>query len=181
MKLFEIDIKELLQTLLRFLKNPVDVMRSLPEWDWKTLITLQLCISFVSGVLSSLINLNIWGILHGIIIIPPVSLLTAGVTSLFLYYSFLFLTQQNLPHKDLFTLVIFSNIPFFIFHTFSPIFPPITIIGFLFSAMLLIIGLVERFHLSRPMVIKIVGSIWLIYLIIWALGQIENYQLGNRF
>lgn len=181
MKLFDINLDEVFSSLIRFFKNPVQFMKNIPEWDWKTLIFIQLIASLISGVISSLINLNVWRILQGILVIPPVSLITAGISSLFLYYSFLFLTQKNLPIKDIFTLVILSNIPFFIFHTLSPFFSPITIIGFLFSALLLIIGLVERFQMPRPLVMKIVGSIWFIYLIIWALGQIENYNLGRRF
>lgn len=181
MKLLDIDFRDIQAQLIRFLKNPVEFMRSIPDWDWKTLIVIQLLTSFLSGMISSLINLNIWKILQGILIIPPVSLVTAGVSSLFLYYSFLFLTQKNLPIKDIFTIVILSFIPFFIFQTMSPLFAPITIIGFLFTALLLIIGLVERFQLPRKLVIKIVGSIWIIYFIIWIIGQIENYRLGNRF
>ncbi len=181
MKLFDVDLREILSTLVRFFKNPVMVMKQMPEWDWKTLVVLQLLTSLISSLIASLINLNIWKILQGILVIPPVSLMTAGVSSLFLYYAFLFLTQQNLPPKDIFTLVILSNIPFFIFHTFNPFFPPITLLGFLFSALLLVVGLVERFSLPRPLVLKVVGSIWFVYLIIWALGQIETYQLGHRF
>lgn len=181
MKLFDINLDEVLSILVRFFKNPVQVMKKIPEWDWKTLIVLQLVISLISSVIASLINLNIWQILKGLLIIPPVSLVTAGVSSTFLYYAFLFLTQQNLPPKDIFTLVILSNIPFFIFHTFSPFFPPITLLGFLFTALLLIIGLVERFSLPRPLVMKVVGSIWLVYLTIWILGQLESYQIGHRF
>ena len=153
----------------------------MPEWDWKTLVVLQLLTSLISSFIASLVNLNIWRILQGILVIPPVSLITAGVSSLFLYYAFLFLTQQTLPAKDIFTLVILSNIPFFIFHTFSTFFPPITLLGFLFSALLLVVGLVERFGLPRPLVMKVVGSIWCVYLIIWIFGQIESYQLGHRF
>lgn len=181
MKIMNIDFQDIFSTLVRFFKNPVLVMKQMPEWDWKTLVVLQLFTSLISGIIASLINLNIWRILQGILVIPPVSLLTAGISSLFLYYAFLFLTRQNLPPKDIFTLVILSNIPFFIFHTFSPFFPPITLLGFLFSALLLIVGLVERFSLPKPLVIKVVGSIWCIYLAIWLLGQIETYRVGHRF
>ncbi|MEY4617042.1 MAG: hypothetical protein RJB66_2002 [Pseudomonadota bacterium] len=181
MKLLGVDFREVIDTLIRFFKNPVLVMKQMPEWDWKTLIILQLLISLLSGVISSLINLNIWQILKGLILMPPLFLMTAGVSSLFLYYAFLFLTQQNLPPKDIFTLVILSNIPFFIFQTFSSFFPPITLLGFLFTALLLVVGLVERFSLPRALVMKVVGSIWLVFLLIWIYDQIETYQLGRRF
>lgn len=181
MVIIGIDFKSLTSTLIRYFKNPVAVMKNMPEWDWKTLIVLQVLTSLISGIIASLLNFNVWRILQAILVIPPVSLATAGVTSLFLYYSFLFLMQRNLPHKDILTLVILSNIPFFIFHTFSPFFPPITLLGFLFSALLLIVGLVERFNLPRSLVTKVVGAIWVIYLIIWGLGQIESYELGHRF
>ncbi len=176
-----VDLKDLTSTLIRYFKNPVAVMKNMPVWDWKTLIVLQILTSLISGIIASFINFSIWRILQAVLVIPPIALVTAGITSLFLYYSFLFLVQQNLPHKDLLTLVILSNIPFFIFHTLSPFFPPITLLGFLFSALLLIVGLVERFSLPRTLVFKVVGSIWVIYLIIWGLGQMESYELGHRF
>lgn len=181
MKYFGIDFNEVLQTLIRYFKNPIMVIKQMPEWDWRTLVILQLLISLISGILSSLVNLNIWKILHGLIVIPPVALATAVVSSLFIYYAFLFLTQRSLAAKDIFTLVILSNIPFFIFHTFNPFFPPITILGFLFSALLLTVGLVERFQLPRKLVMKVVGSLCGVYLLIWILGQIETYRSGLRF
>jgi len=177
-----IDFNAIKKTLISYIKNPVVAMKNIPHWDWKTLITLQLLTSLISGVLASLININIWGLLQGIIIIPIVSLVTAGVTSLFLYYSFLFLSQRSLSHKELLTIVILSNIPFFFLQTLSTHFSPyLSLIGVLCSAFLLIVGLVEHYQLPRPLVIKVVVSIWFIYLIIWGLGQIESYQLGHRF
>lgn len=181
MRLFNVDFREVLSTLVSFFKNPILVMKQMPEWDWKTLVILQILISLISSLIASLLNLNIWQVLHGLIIIPPVALIVAGVSSLFLYYAFLFLTQQSLPPKDLFTLVILSNIPFFIFHAFSPFFPAISLLGFLFTALLLVVGLVERFGLPRPLVMKVVGSIWVVYLIMWAIGQLETYRVGHRF
>lgn len=181
MKYLGIDFKDVIQTLVAYFKNPILVIKQMPQWDWKTLIVLQLMISFISGIISSLVNLNIWRILYGMIVLPPVALATAAISSLFLYYAFLFLTQRSLAAKDIFTLVILSNIPFFIFHTFNPFFPPITILGFFFSALLLIVGLVERFQLPRKLVFKVVGSICAIYLLIWIMGQIEAYRGELRF
>jgi hypothetical protein len=181
MKIFDVDFQDIIRTLIRFFKNPLSVMRDMPEWDWKTIIVVQLFIGLTSSLFSSLTNHSIWKILQIVLIFLPVSLFTDGLITLFLYWAFLFLTQQSLPPKDIFTLVIFSTIPFFIFLTFSSFFTPAPIIGIFFSCLLLVVGLVERFALPRNLVAKVVGVVLLLFFIIWLLSQADSYRIARSF
>lgn len=174
------NIKSIFKNIISFFINPVTGIRNMPTYDLKSLIIVQIIVSVIAGSISSLFHFSIFGFLHGLILIPIISLITSGVSTLYIYYSFLFLFQQNLPPKEIFSLVVLSFVPYFIFLSISPFLPPITILGFLFSAILLTIGLVEKFSFPKRTVIKVVGSLFVIYLLIWAWDHIETFLLLHK-
>ncbi len=174
------NIKNIFKTIIIFFKNPIYGIRTMPNYDLKSLIIVQIIVSVIAGCLSSLFNFSFFGFLHGLIIIPFVSLITSGISTLYIYYSFLFLYQKNLPPREVFSLVVMSFVPYFIFLSLSPLLPPITLLGFLFSAILLTIGLVERFSFPKPTVIKVVGSLFIIYFLIWIWDRIDTFMLTKR-
>jgi hypothetical protein len=174
------DYKAIIKSIFNYLKNPMEGIKTMPNWNLKTLILVQFIVSLITGVLSGLLTFKFFAFLQGLIIVPIVSLVTAGVSTLYIYYAFLFLFQQNLPAKDILTIVILSNIPYFIFQTFSSFIPPITLLGFMFSAILLTVGLVERFSFPKKSVMKIVGSLFFIYILIWVWGRVDTFLLTKK-
>lgn len=174
------NIIDIFKNILHFFKNPVTGIRTMPSYDFKSLIIVQLIVSIIAGSISSLFHFSIFGFLHGLIIIPIVSLITSGISTLYIYYSFLFLFQQNLPPKEIFSLVVLSFVPYFIFLSISPFLPPITLLGFLFSAILLTIGLVEKFSFPKKTVIKVVGSLFIIYILIWVWDRVDTFMLTTK-
>jgi hypothetical protein len=50
----------------------------------------------------------------------------------------------------------------------------------MFSAILLTVGLVERFSFPKKAVMKIVGSLFFIYILIWAWGRIDSFLLTKK-
>lgn len=169
--------KDIISVIIRYLKNPVEGIKSMPNWNLKTLILVQLFISVITGTLSGLMTFKVFGFLQGLIVVPIVSIITAGISTLYIYYAFLFLYQQNLPVKDILTIVVLSNIPFFLFQTFSNFIPPITLLGFLFASLLLTVGLVERFSFPKKDVLKVVGSLFFIYITIYIWQRIDTLRL----
>lgn len=180
MKLTRNDIQAILQTLAEYLKNPFLKIRQIPDWDWQTLVFVQLIVSLASGIIAGLVDRNIYSFFQGLLLTPFVALITAIVSTIFLYYAFYLLTQQLLAPRPLFTVIILANIPFFIFQTISGIFPPITLVGFLLAAMITVIGIVENFKIEKRLVLKVVGSLVVVFVLIWLGEKISLYLDGVR-
>jgi hypothetical protein len=174
------EIRSILITVFQFLKHPLREIKILPDWDWKTLLFVQVIVSLVSGILSGLISLNFFALLAGLFVVPITSVVTAIVSSLFFYYTFLLIDKRQLPAQKLVTLMVLSNIPFFIFQTINPIFPFVTVIGFLFTALILVQGLTSNFNLNHKHVLRIVGTLFVIYLILWGWGRFDAYLLEKN-
>lgn len=173
-------VESVIKRIFEYMKNPIKGIKNIPDWDWATLILVQCFVSLCSGVLAGILQLSFFAFLAGLIMVPIVSLVTAIVSSIFLYYTFLLLAQRELPARQLFTLVILANIPFFIFQTIAPLFPPITLFGFFFTAFILIVGLSENFNLDKKLVIRVIATLCVIYLLIWAWGRIDSYLLEKN-
>ena len=81
----------------------------------------------------------------------------------------------------IFTLVLFSHIPFAIFHLASNIFPPADLVGLGISGILMIIGLVENFDIPKKLSIQLMLSLYSIFIIYWIVQMIafrEVHQMS---
>jgi hypothetical protein len=174
-------LKEMPKVLYEFLKNPIHGIRHLPDWPYEVLVITQVIVAVISGALNGIVSMSVISFVLGIIITPIVTLVMAFVTSLLLYYVFLVWLDRQLPFRKLITLVLFANIPFFIFQTVSGLVPPITLVGFGFASLLLIVGLVDNFSLPRKQVIRVVGVIYAVFLIIWIWGRIQSIETERHW
>ena len=166
------DIKEHAILLKNFIRNPIVGMKNLPDWSYQKLLVIYTLIAVVSGALAGIISLNFFGFLSGIILLPIISLITIGVSSLFFHYTFLIFLNREVPFRQLLTVIAFANIPFFIFQTLSGIVPPISLIAFAISAFLLIVGFVENFQMPRQFVVRMVGAMYILFFLVWAFSRV---------
>lgn len=163
--------------ILQFLKHPIREITHLPDWPWKTLIWVQIALSMVSGILASLAKPNVFGVLFGIIVMPIISTLMVSLLTAFLYYYFQVFEQRTAQASRLFTLSVFSSIPFFVLQVASPLIPPITLIGYAFSAMLLAVGLSENFQMEKRRAIRLAIILFSVVLLVWIGNQLNNYRV----
>lgn len=163
--------------ILQFVKNPVREISQLPEWSWRTAIWVQIILSMISGVLAGLIKPNFFGVLFGIIMLPVISTVMVSLLTAFLYYYFQVFEQRTTPALRLFVLSVLSSIPFFIFQIASPWIPPITLVGFAFSSMLLAVGLGDNFQVEKKKAIRLAIVLFSIVLIVWIGNQINSYRM----
>ncbi|MCB0378851.1 MAG: hypothetical protein KDD33_10185 [Bdellovibrionales bacterium] len=177
-----IETKNELQTLFGYLvsliRNPVKEIQSLPEISLKTLIIFQFCLSFLSVVISNLLApyaISMVQVLVSLII--AVSALT--LSSLFFYYFFLIIYNTPLSFVKIFTLVLFSHIPFAIFHLASYYFPPVDLIGLGISSLLMIIGMVENFRVPKKLATKLMMGLYALFFVYWVMQTIHHYQFSK--
>lgn len=163
----QFDLKVVVRFLIEFVKHPVQRISELPDWNWPGLFFLQILFALISGTLAGLIKLNIYSVAFGIVIMPVVSTIAALLLALFLYYYFQFFESRTHDYRKIFTLVILSSLPFYIFQILSEYFSFITLIGFAFTSLLGIVGLSENFAVPRKRATQIVGFLFILILIAW--------------
>ncbi len=128
-----VDIKELVRYLVEFVKHPTQKISQLPDWNWMSLFVFHVFLSIVSGVLAGLLKFSGWAVAFGLFLMPIVSTVSVLMMSLFLYYYFQFFEGRTENFRRIFTLVVRSSIPFYLFQILSEYFSPISLVGFAFT------------------------------------------------
>lgn len=162
-----IDVKEIIDYLFDFVKDPITKIRQLPDWNWTSLMMLHVVISIISGVLAGLLKLNLYRIGFGLFLMPIVSTTTALLMAMFLYYYFQFFEKKTEDFRKLFTLVVLSSIPFYFFQILSEYFSFISIIGFAVTSLLGVVGLCDNFKVERKRAMIVSGSLFVLVLLTW--------------
>ncbi|NJM10453.1 MAG: hypothetical protein HC883_06295, partial [Bdellovibrionaceae bacterium] len=72
-------LKKAVLTLPHFFKNPVQGMRTLPDWDWPTMLLLQGAFAAACAVIANVLDRDIVGIVTGLVIAPISSIVVVAV------------------------------------------------------------------------------------------------------
>lgn len=169
--------REVFNYIANYLRHPVEKIKHLPDWSWTVLLITLIVVSMVSGVITGLVPPNFFRVMGGIIISPLVGITTTFIGSLFIYYYFQVYEKRTCSLRKIFTLVLFANIPFFIFQVGSELIPPITLVGFAFTALLMAVGLTENFQMEKRRSIRLVTILFGIVFILWLWNRIDISRL----
>lgn len=169
--------KEVFRYIVNYLRHPVEKIKNLPDWNWTVLLITLIVMSMISGVLTGLVPPNFFRIMGGIIISPLVGVVTTSLGALFIYYYFQVYEKRTCSLRKIFTLILFANIPFFIFQVGSEVIPPITLVGFAFTAMLMAVGLTENFQMEKRRALRLVTVLFAIVFILWLWNRIDISRL----
>ncbi len=167
-----IDFKALIHFLIDFGKHPLQKISHLPDWNWSSLFAVHIFLSIVSGVLAGLLKFNFYRVAAGLFIMPIVSTVSVLTMSLFLYYYFQFFESRTENFRKIFTLVVLSSIPFYLFQIMSEYFSAITLVGFAFASLLSVVGLCDNFGVERKRAYKVVGIVFLLVILTWVTSKL---------
>jgi hypothetical protein len=170
----------LLHELKIFLRQPIKEIRSAPDWSWQQILIVHAFVTALTGFCSGLANRSLHSSIFGLFIMPFLTAVMITISTLFFYYVFQIFGDRVIHFRKLFTVVLLANIPFFIFQIMSGLFPPITLFGLGFSALLLIVGLIDNFQLPRKFVMKLIAGIYILFFIIYASSRINDLEWGKR-
>ena len=149
-------VKDLLQYLPQYLKNPVAGIKRVPAWDWYTLLILQISASAAVSILTGVATRNLLQIFGGIILGPIYGLIFSFLISVILYYVFLFLMDTQLEFRKMYTVVILAGLPASIINILGAVLWPVSFIALAGFSWLLILGISENFLIDRKRVSKLV-------------------------
>lgn len=164
-------IKDVIDYLIHYIKNPAEKIKHLPHWSWTSLFILQITLAIFSGVVSGLLKLNFYTVMAGVFLMPIVSTVAALLLTTFFYYYFQFFEERTESFRKLLTFVILASIPFFIFQVLSEYLRFVSLIGFAFTSLLAIIGLTENFRVQRKRAIALVSTLFILALLTWIYTQ----------
>ena len=181
MKNLNINPYEIKSSLTNYIKNPVSEIKTLPQWNWQSILFAQIILTAATGALAGLLSKSILSILSGIILFPILTMITLGVSSVFFYYTFQIFSEKQIPFSRLFHLVFLANIPLFIFQIISNYLPPVTLVGLLFTAFLLVVGLTENFSLNKKLVIKIISALYVLFFMVWIWSRFDASEIQNSW
>ena len=164
--------REVLLFLPLFLKNPVEGMKRAPSWDWPMVLILETIIAAVTSVLGGIVARHWFAVIGGIILGPISGLVISFILAGVLYYACLFVMKTELEFRKIFVIVVMAQVPSQILAILAPIARPITLICFILTSVLLVVGLVENFMLDKKKVSQIVGAIAGFVILIWMYATI---------
>lgn len=173
-------LKEGILVLPHFSKNPVQGMRTLPAWDWPTMLILQGALAAACAVIGNLLERDVFGMLTGLVLAPIASVVVVAVGSGFFYYTFMFFFRREIPFRQIYLHLIFASIPIQLVAMAAPIVPPIILIGVAAAMFLLFIGFTDNFHLDRVKVKKLLIGLGVVYAIFWATQFISYSNKHDR-
>lgn len=173
----QMPLRQTIHTILRFLRHPIREISNLPDWHWPWAILVCVGVSMISGVISGFIPPNPYRIAAGVILSPIVGLVLNTVMATFLYYYFQVFERRTVSLHKLFILVMFAGIPFYIFQTISDLIWIITPVGFAFTGLIMVVGLVENFAMEKRRAIRLVAIILGLTMIVWAWNRIDISRL----
>jgi hypothetical protein len=170
--------KEVFKFILEYLRHPLEKIRQVPDWNWSVLIAVQVLISMVSGVLSGLLPPDFYRVMGGLIVSPMVGLVTGFIGALFIYYYFQVFEHRTCSLRKIFTLIMLANIPFFVFQVASEQIPPITLVGFAFTALLMAVGLTDNFQMDKKRALRLVLVLFAVVFVLWLWNRIDIARMG---
>ncbi len=179
----QFQIKYILLYLKQFIQNPIQKMTKLPTWSWQSLMTVQLTFAITSGFVTGLFKLlfiklsaqtqliqlqpPFLALILTMLLMLIMSTISTMLLTTFFYYYFQFFENRTEGYRKIFTLITLSSIPVYLFQIVSEYFSAMTLIGFAFTSLLLIVGLTENFRIDKKRAYQISGFLYLLVFITW--------------
>lgn len=173
---------EIKNALFRFLHHPMSEIKHVPDWPWARLLLFQIVITAVTGALNGLAEQRIFfGVFAGLFFRPVITLIMMGIATLFFYYCFQIFAEKTVAPRHLFTVVLFANIPQFLFQTIEGFVPPVALVGMAFTALLLLVGFVENFQLPRKLAVRLIAVLYAIFFALWLWNSITSSKFEKAW
>ena len=160
--------------LLPFLLNPVRYVAQIPPYRWPTLLLIQGTTSMVCGVLLGVTNQSWTDIAVALTLYPPISVIIGLVLSVFFYYYFLFFHATYLEIRALYAILVVAHLPYLILHILSAIVPPIDLVGFAMTCILIHVGMVSQFHLEQRHSRRVLITLYFVFAAMWGIGFVRR-------
>lgn len=156
--------------LFEFLKNPVLGMKNLPPWQPQETLFLHGLTAAVSGVLGGLLSIKFLSIILGLLFMPITVIAASLVFSGFFYYLILFFFKKQPDFFTVYKIHFLASLPVLAASTVAHWIPPVSLVALIAAFFLIFVGLSENFQLERRSLAKVLGGVFLVYILMWVWG-----------
>lgn len=167
-------VREAVIGLPHFFKNPVEGMRTLPQWDWPTTLIIQGVFAAACSMLANLLQRDVLGVFISLPLAPLASYLTVAICAGFFYYVFLFFFHRDISFQKIYLHIVFASFAVWITNIVASLIPPISLIGAAAACMLLYVGFVENFSLDRRKVRQLMAGLMIAYALVWTFQLVRS-------
>ncbi len=174
------ELTDLIRFLPKYAKNPVEAVRTSPDWTWPALLSLQVGMAIVSGALVGLSSGKFVNFILGLFVFPITCLLAATLISFFIHSYFALFHARTLERRRLFGIVVLATMPFLVMNVFSEHVPAVRLIGFAATCFLLVVGLSEHFKIPQRLLVRLVGGIYFVFFLVWGIYQYNAVQREEK-
>lgn len=172
-------LREAVLVLPHFFKNPVQGMRTIPQWDWPTILILQSAFAAGCAVLTSAMARSYLGVITGLIVGPMTQLSIVFICAGFFYYVIFFFFKREVPYRQVYLTLVFASIPALVMNILSPILPVAEVLGVAASLLLLYVAFVDTFYLERVKARNLLAAIMAIYLAGWVTQMLQSRKASK--
>ncbi len=165
-------IRDLIPLMVAFFRDPVSVIKEPVRLSWPAAFALQFVFAMISGSVNALINQSVVDFIVSLVVFPIAVAMIGAVFTLFLYYFFSVTQHTYLDIRRLHSLSVLATVPYFIVHAIASFLPPLDLIGFALTCILLTVGLSEQFGLARRPVMILTGVLYAIFFVAWSAIQV---------
>ena len=170
--------------LVEYARNPMQKIKTVPDWDWPALVVFYITAAAICGMLRGVLIGHITEVFSGLIVTPIMSVFTAALVTALVYYTLVFLFDRDSSLRRIFTLVMLAALPTMILSIVSHWASIITLIGLLLSGILLVVGVSANFRVDQKKLGKLVAAIFLAYFLFWIYSswhfRIEKEKYKNN-
>lgn len=170
----KLHLQEMLQFLKSFCRHPVERMKRPPYWEPRKVFAFQFLLAAASGLIAGILSRSALSVLWGILVFPVLTVIANLIATIVVFYGLIFIFDRKVDGARLYHILVLANIPFAILRIFSTFFPPLDILGFFVTGLLLIVGLVENFRIPRKPLLRWIGGVTILILCIWLFYQGRN-------
>ena len=169
------EIRTLDQLLHAMATGPISAMRAPMRLGLLSRITLLLTLSMFSSLLMVVVNKgNPFQFALGAGAFFIVSVCLTLVLAVFLREFFIQQRSTSLDLARVHTITVIAAVPFFLLHALADFLPPMDLIGFACSCLLLVVGLAEQFQLDKKSVAFLIGAIYVCFFFAWSVLQVRS-------
>ena len=156
-------LSEALRFVPTFAAHPARGMRTLPDWDWPTVLILQAAFAAATASLTALVGHNWVLVITSLIVAPITYLVVNAIASGFFYYVYKFAFARDVPFRQIYLASTFASLPGQILMVVAPLFPPVMVLGAALYSGLIYIASVDVYHASRVGMRNLLVALLLIY------------------
>lgn len=168
------DGRALASSLVRFARSPIAFMRRGPVFTWPASVVLQAAASIAAGSVHGWLAGSWISVAIGVAAFPFVAIAASASIALFLRAGLAAFADARPNRRALYSLVAQATLPYLLLHSFASYLPPVDLLGFLLTCMLLAVGLAERFRAPRRIVIRLSAFAFALFFAAWAWTQARS-------